>query len=352
MAAVAHNPAFAKKVGIPQSVGKDFNEADKMKKKFAIGGAASSLPVKAAMNSPRMMGNGMEPRQGPTAAFAGPMASQNISTAPRAAFKKGGNVKRKFDAGGDIAEDAKADAVKKLKTLQDANEADYRSKTDIFGLLGMPDRKAAGDRQRAQRDADFAMWRARKTNHMKKGGDVKMEKKVANYFAKKGEKALAAHENREAEGKEEDTKAIAKKEERVLKGGPKAMKDYESKEHKEMGFKGGGAMSRMMRPKMARRPAAVPPMGGPAAGGMPPQAMGMGMKKGGMAGKQLTSTKTENKGGQSKIGGGVEKKGSTKTKIVSSGRGMGVAQRGTRGAKEYAKGGGIESKGKTRGRMC
>jgi hypothetical protein len=29
MAAVAHNPAFAKKAGVPQSVGKDFNQADK-----------------------------------------------------------------------------------------------------------------------------------------------------------------------------------------------------------------------------------------------------------------------------------------------------------------------------------
>lgn len=28
MAAVAHNPEFAKKVGIPQSVGEDFNKAD------------------------------------------------------------------------------------------------------------------------------------------------------------------------------------------------------------------------------------------------------------------------------------------------------------------------------------
>jgi hypothetical protein len=28
MAAVAHNPAFAKKVGIPQKVGRDFNKAD------------------------------------------------------------------------------------------------------------------------------------------------------------------------------------------------------------------------------------------------------------------------------------------------------------------------------------
>jgi len=37
MAAVAHNPAFAKKVGIPQSVGKEFNKADKGRK-FGTGG--------------------------------------------------------------------------------------------------------------------------------------------------------------------------------------------------------------------------------------------------------------------------------------------------------------------------
>jgi hypothetical protein len=37
MAAIANNPAFAKKVGIPQSVGKEFNEADKGKK-FGSGG--------------------------------------------------------------------------------------------------------------------------------------------------------------------------------------------------------------------------------------------------------------------------------------------------------------------------
>ena len=37
MAAVAKNPAFAKKVGVPQSVGKDFTEADKGKK-FGSGG--------------------------------------------------------------------------------------------------------------------------------------------------------------------------------------------------------------------------------------------------------------------------------------------------------------------------
>ena len=32
MEAIAHNPAFAKKVGVPQSVGQDFSNADKGKK--------------------------------------------------------------------------------------------------------------------------------------------------------------------------------------------------------------------------------------------------------------------------------------------------------------------------------
>jgi hypothetical protein len=32
MAAVAHNPEFAKQAGVPQSVGKEFNEADKRKR--------------------------------------------------------------------------------------------------------------------------------------------------------------------------------------------------------------------------------------------------------------------------------------------------------------------------------
>ena len=37
MAAVAHSPSFAKKVGVPQSVGKEFNKADKGRK-FREGG--------------------------------------------------------------------------------------------------------------------------------------------------------------------------------------------------------------------------------------------------------------------------------------------------------------------------
>lgn len=47
MRAVAHSPKFAKKVGVPQSVGKDFEMADKKKvKKFGEGGWGMKLPRK------------------------------------------------------------------------------------------------------------------------------------------------------------------------------------------------------------------------------------------------------------------------------------------------------------------
>lgn len=46
MAAAAHNPAFAKKVGIPVSVAKEFNQADKGKK-FKEGGMATKKETHA-----------------------------------------------------------------------------------------------------------------------------------------------------------------------------------------------------------------------------------------------------------------------------------------------------------------
>ena len=45
MVAVANNPKFAKKVGIPQSVGKDYEKADKGKK-FKRGGQMSNCGTK------------------------------------------------------------------------------------------------------------------------------------------------------------------------------------------------------------------------------------------------------------------------------------------------------------------
>lgn len=46
MLAVAHSPEFAKKAGVPQSVGKDFVAADKKAKKYSSGGISGRKKVK------------------------------------------------------------------------------------------------------------------------------------------------------------------------------------------------------------------------------------------------------------------------------------------------------------------
>jgi hypothetical protein len=50
MAAIAHSPSFAKKVGVPQSVGKDFNQADKGRK-FSKGGSMAKSDMKEDMKA-------------------------------------------------------------------------------------------------------------------------------------------------------------------------------------------------------------------------------------------------------------------------------------------------------------
>jgi len=55
MAAIANNPAFAKKVGIPQSVGSDFTQADKGRK-FAKGGDMATKGMKMGGMSMKMGG--------------------------------------------------------------------------------------------------------------------------------------------------------------------------------------------------------------------------------------------------------------------------------------------------------
>ena len=102
MAAVANNPSFAKKVGVPQSVGKDFSNADKgktfkrggdmakanpfmemiAKKKAAAAGKKSEMPSK--MGKP-VMKKGMDTaKDGMKKMAAGGMA-----------YAKGGGIESK-----------------------------------------------------------------------------------------------------------------------------------------------------------------------------------------------------------------------------------------------------------------
>jgi len=61
MEAIAHNPAFAKKVGVPQSVGQDFSTADKGRK-FAKGGDTMATKKMADGGSTSDDPRDMDPR--------------------------------------------------------------------------------------------------------------------------------------------------------------------------------------------------------------------------------------------------------------------------------------------------
>jgi hypothetical protein len=94
MEAIAHSPSFAKKVGVPQSVGKDFSNADKGKT-FKQGGDMASK---------------MNP------GFMAMMAKKKAGTSKMAAFEKSGKDKEKGMKEGskaDMAMDKKQMMMKK-----------------------------------------------------------------------------------------------------------------------------------------------------------------------------------------------------------------------------------------------
>ena len=81
MAAIAHNPAFAKKVGVPQSVGQDFSNADKGRK-FSKGGDT--------------MATKMNPRIAAMMAAKKP-ATATMMAAPPKGMKSGGSASSRAD---------------------------------------------------------------------------------------------------------------------------------------------------------------------------------------------------------------------------------------------------------------
>jgi hypothetical protein len=117
MEGVAHNAAFAKKVGIPQSVGRDFADADKGKK-FSKGGA-SSQPKQQSINQPKTNHGGQALfKQGGTMATKkmNPFAKFEASAKDKAmdkkemmGMKKGGM--KKMAAGGLSAGHKSADGI-------------------------------------------------------------------------------------------------------------------------------------------------------------------------------------------------------------------------------------------------
>ena len=86
MEAVAHSPAFAKKVGVPQSVGQEFSKADKGRK-FSKGGEI--------MATKKAVGKGPMEREGMTTAKMGKVKAGGIKKFGEHAVQTKGHTRGK-----------------------------------------------------------------------------------------------------------------------------------------------------------------------------------------------------------------------------------------------------------------
>jgi len=159
MEAIAHNKAFAKKVGVSQSVGRDFSTADKGKT-FNEGGDTMASKMSPKLD-PKMMAAllskkkpMMPPRPMPRAPMppvGGRMGADNQMMQPGssepgtpAMMKKGGKTK-KMAMGGMVKNDTAQDKamIKKAMKQHDAQEHKGGKGTDLKLAKGGTFRKSA-----------------------------------------------------------------------------------------------------------------------------------------------------------------------------------------------------------------
>jgi len=168
MEAVAHNPAFAKKVGIPQSVGKDFSSADKGKK-FSKGGDTMAM-------DPKKM-----------AAMAAMKKAQMAQPAPAmggmGGMKKGGATK-KMAAGG------KAETMGPRTMKEDVEKGSNKDKK--FGEHGIQKRGHTKDIEEKMKGSTTGMKKGGMTKKYAKGGTIIGETQGSEGL-KKGNKGFGQH---------------------------------------------------------------------------------------------------------------------------------------------------------------
>jgi hypothetical protein len=150
MAAIAHNPAFAKKVGVPQSVGKDFNTADKGKT-FKEGGMMKPVDMKK---------------------------NPGVAKLPTAVRNKMGFMKKGGMAKSDAKEDTKMDKaqdkamIKKAFAMHDKQEHKGGKGTSLAALKkgGMAKKMAGGGLAAGHKSANGIAKKG-----LTKGKEVKMK---------------------------------------------------------------------------------------------------------------------------------------------------------------------------------
>jgi len=308
MAAIAHSPSFAKKVGVSQSVGKDFNAADKGKT-FKKGGMMKKRRFDEGGEIDYEVDENAEPE--------------------RRSF--GSGISRKTEM-----PKAKVSAKPSSKSISDMSDMGPQDSEDTRGVSGMASRKYKFKGTDADKERNATNLAKELATTAALGGAGK----VAQSAMRAGRAATAA---RDAATKYAETPAMRAtskaNEARFLSREASARNRLGSKDIED--FKKGGMMKES-KAMVGKEMAFMKKKGAPASMMKHEKAEMMGMKKGGMPmkdGKPMFMKKM-NMGGMSSYakGGGIESRGKTKGTIVrmatggsvssASRRADGIAQRG------------------------
>jgi hypothetical protein len=320
MEAIAHNPAFAKKAGVPQSVGKEFAAADKGKK-FARGGINKQDTHHGKIDMPFNKLN----------RYAG--------------MKSGGFMKkgRRYDEGGDVDEgiNSYAEPQKSVKTeegpqrMEEAKtpsrpvaKAKPAAKTSEAKATpsNTTDRGAATSTPARGQIARLAEKSRSMTDEQKEEAGKRTGMALASFAAgpaagRVGQGLMAARRIRQAR--------------EAMKAGEATPRGFEKMSLSERaaatgGMKKGGNVKRFAKGGMTKGVDKKLPTG--------KQMGNLNMKAGGMK---------ESKAMVGKEVAFMKKKGAPKSMIRHEAAEMGAMKKG--GMAKYARGGGIESRGKTKG---
>jgi hypothetical protein len=173
MEAVAHNSSFAKKVGIPQSVGKDFSNADKGKKFSKGGDTMATDPRKLAAMMAMKKAQMAQAQQAPAAPAMGGMGG----------MKKGGATK-KMAAGG------KAETMGPRTMKEDVEKGSNKDKK--FGEHGVQKRGHTKDIEEKMKGSTTGMKKGGMTKKYAKGGTIIGESQGSEGL-KRGNKGFGQH---------------------------------------------------------------------------------------------------------------------------------------------------------------
>ena len=374
MQAVAHSPSFAKKSGVSQSVGKDFSAADKgktfskggmMKKGKRFNGDDDKSEVEyhdydpdksysgrftddetgeLAENTPRRSTAKAAPAA-PSRTASAPARSRATSTASVAPFKANSDPNRHTFR--PIRDNASAEIARKDRNT--SGILDYPpTKQQATAPARLPSYTKEEQDRRDRLEMEGIAWQA-KSDKLAKIAPRRREEGLSSGFEKyipPKQKATVpakdplevftpAARARRAKELQDEFAALYKDAGKTSKNLKKGGDIMESK--KMMGMKKDGMPPEVMAAMMAKR---QQPMRRPPPGGMPPPAQPpMGMNKGGMPmkdGKPAFMQKKMMGGGMAYAkGGGIESRGKTKGTVIRmaaggsvSSRADGIAQRG------------------------